>query len=98
MADAYRRRRDVVVRILRDAGLLISVPDGAFYIMADVSQTGLPAAEFAMRLLEEHRVGVAPGTAFGSVAAQAVRIVLASSEEDLAEGVSRLCAFVHALG
>jgi aspartate aminotransferase len=97
MAEAYRRRRDVVVEILRDAGLLLSVPEGAFYIMADVSPTGLPAAEFAMRLLEERKVGVAPGSAFGSVASHAVRIVLASSEEDLAEGVSRLCDFVRAL-
>jgi aspartate aminotransferase len=97
MNTAYRRRRDLVVEILRDAGLLLSVPAGAFYIMADVSPAELPSAEFAMRLLEERRVGVAPGTAFGSVAAGAVRIALASSDDDLHEGVSRLCEFVHSL-
>jgi aspartate/methionine/tyrosine aminotransferase len=96
MVEAYRRRRDVVVRILRDAGLLLSVPQGAFYIMADVSPAGLPSAAFAMRLLEEERVGVAPGTAFGSVASEAVRIVLASPEDVLADGVTRLCGLVRA--
>jgi aspartate/methionine/tyrosine aminotransferase len=97
MADSYRRRRDLVADIVRDAGLLLSVPEGAFYIMADVSPAGMPSAEFAMRLLEQRRVGVAPGTAFGSVAADAVRITLASSEEDLREGVTRLCEFVRSL-
>jgi aspartate aminotransferase/aminotransferase len=97
MVDAYRRRRDVVVGILRDAGLLLSVPQGAFYLMADVSPAGLPSGEFAMRLLRERSVGVSPGTAFGSVAAGAVRIVLASPEDVLADGVSRLCGLVHEL-
>jgi aspartate/methionine/tyrosine aminotransferase len=49
-----------------------------------------------MRLLEEERVGVAPGTAFGSVASEAVRIVLASPEDVLADGVTRLCGLVRA--
>jgi aspartate/methionine/tyrosine aminotransferase len=41
-------------------------------------------------------VSVAPGTAFGHVAGEAVRISLASSESDLREGVGRLAEFVHA--
>jgi aspartate aminotransferase len=95
MVQGYRRRRDLVVGILREAGLLASVPAGTFYIMADVSPAGLPSPEFAMRLLEERHVAVAPGAAFGSVSADAVRIVVASSEDDLREGVSRLCGFVR---
>jgi aspartate/methionine/tyrosine aminotransferase len=95
MVAAYRRRRDVVVEVLREAGMLIAVPQGAFYLMADVSGAGIPSAEFALDLLRDRRVGVAPGTAFGSVASGAVRIVLASSEQDLAEGVSRICEYVR---
>jgi aspartate aminotransferase len=97
MVEAYRSRRDLVVEALREAGLLLAVPQGAFYIMADVSHTGLPSAQFALRLLHDRRVGVAPGTAFGSVASGAVRIVLASSEEDLREGISRLSEYVRSL-
>ena len=94
MVGAYRRRRDLVVDILRDAELFISRPAGAFYIMADVSPRGLPARDLAFALLRERSVSVAPGTAFGAAAADAVRISLASSDEALREGVGRLAEFV----
>ena len=97
MVDAYRGRRDLVVDILTDAELFISKPAGAFYIMADVSPRGLPARDFAFALLRERGVSVAPGTAFGRVAGEAVRISLASSDTDLREGVGRLAEFVSEL-
>ncbi len=95
MNAAYRRRRDAVVAILRDAELFIAEPKGAFYCMADISPSGLGARDFAFRLLRERGVAVAPGTAFGEVARDAVRISLASSDADLKEGVGRLAEFVH---
>ena len=95
MVGAYRRRRDLVAGILEEAELLIARPSGAFYIMADVSSAGLPAREFAFTFLRERGVSVAPGTAFGQEAGDAVRISLASSDADLREGVSRLAEFVH---
>lgn len=99
MNAAYRRRRDAMVWMLRAAELLISEPHGAFYIMADISPSGLPAREFAFHLLREWGVSVAPGSAFGTVAGDAVRISLASSDEDLANGVGRLCqAVAHLAG
>ena len=97
MRTAYRRRRDQMVARLREAGLLTSVPRGAFYIVADVSPSRLSSRDFAFRLLRDRSVSVAPGGAFGEVANQAVRISLASSEEDLAEGVDRLCDLVGEL-
>ncbi len=97
MVAAYRRRRDLVVDLLREAGLLIAVPEGAFYIMADVSPSGLDSREFAFRLLRERHVGVAPGTAFGTLAPGAARISLASSDRDLREGVGRLSELVQEL-
>ena len=95
MVDAYRRRRDLVVEMLKEAELFISRPTGAFYVMADVSPRGMPARDFAFALLRERGVSVAPGTAFGREAAGAVRISLASSEGALEEGVGRLAQFVH---
>jgi aspartate aminotransferase len=91
MVAAYRRRRDLVVELLSEAGRLIAVPDGAFYILVDISSTGLDALELARRLLRERGVAVAPGTAFGTVASGAVRVSLASSDQDLREGIGRLC-------
>ena len=97
MVTAYRRRRDLVVDLLREAEMLISEPQGAFYCMADISRAHLPAREFAFRFLREKGVSIAPGTAFGDVAKDAVRISLASSDEHLREGVGRLAEFVQGL-
>ena len=96
MVTAYRRRRDVVVDLLSEAGLLLSVPEGAFYIMADIAPKGMPARDFAFALLRQKGVSVAPGSAFGEQELGSVRISLASSDSDLREGVSRLCEFVRA--
>src|SRR5205823_4726375 len=99
MRSAYRSRRDVVLDVLRRYDLVSYVPCGAFYLLVDVSRTGLPAREAALRLLEESSVAVAPGSAFGDVASQQVRVSLASAQDVLLEGVERICQFVerHAL-
>jgi aspartate/methionine/tyrosine aminotransferase len=95
MVQAYRHRRDLVVDLLKEADLFISEPAGAFYCMADISPSGMGARDFAFALLRERGVSVAPGTAFGRVAANSVRISLASSDQDLREGVGRLAEFVQ---
>jgi aspartate aminotransferase len=64
MRDTYRRRRDIALSILRPAGLADYEPDGAFYVMADISSTGQSGDEFAVSLLREERVAVAPGVGF----------------------------------
>jgi aspartate aminotransferase len=97
MVAAYRHRRNVVVDILREAGMLVNEPTGAFYCMADISRSRLDSRDFAFRLLREKGVSVAPGSAFGKVATGAVRISLASLDTDLREGVGRLAEFVQEL-
>jgi aspartate/methionine/tyrosine aminotransferase len=98
MREAYRRRRDLACELLDSHGLLTAWPRGAFYVMADVSRAGTDSRTFALRLLEEHKVAVAPGTAFGEVASSAVRISLASSESDLTEGIGRLARALSGIG
>ena len=61
---------------------------GAFYTLV---RCGGDATAFAEKLLREHRVAVAPGDTFGPGAAGHVRLSFASSDEDVAEGVRRLC-------
>jgi aspartate/methionine/tyrosine aminotransferase len=58
----------------------------------DVTAAGLPARDFALRLLAEERVAVAPGAAFGPGGEGCVRVSLAASEADLVEVGSRLAA------
>ena len=95
MRDSYRERRDVVVEALKAEGNYVYTPSGAFYIMVDISASGIDSRQFALNLLQEHKVAVAPGTAFGNVGQNFVRISLATEKSQLLEGVRRLCAAIR---
>jgi len=97
MVAAYRERRDLCVGLLEEAGMLISRPQGAFYIMADVSGSGMDSREFAFDLVKTKQVAIAPGTAFGESARGAARISLASSPEDLSVGIGRMIERIEEL-
>jgi aspartate/methionine/tyrosine aminotransferase len=97
MVNAYRDRRDLCVGLLEEAGMLISRPRGAFYIMADVGRSGMDSRSFAFDLVKTKKVAVAPGTAFGESARNAVRISLASSPEDLSQGIARMIERIEEL-
>jgi aspartate aminotransferase len=91
---AYRQRRDEAVATLTAAGVRCAVPDGAFYLMVDVSDVFPDAEVLAVRLLAEEHVSVAPGEAFGAGGAGWVRVSLASAPAALRTGISRLVAFL----
>jgi aspartate aminotransferase/aminotransferase len=97
MRNAYRDRRDAVVSVLRAHDLFSYQPRGAFYLMLDISRSGLDGHAFALRLLDEERVAVAPGTAFGDIARDQIRISLATERGALLEGVDRACRLVERL-
>ena len=88
MRDAYRRRRDLVVGMLVDAGIEVTRPHGAFYLMLPFA-AGVDGRLAALDLVE-HGVSVAPGSAFGEAARGHARISLASSEQVLGEAVERI--------
>ncbi len=92
MREEYRRRRDGAVTLLRDAEMLLSVPRGTFYVMADVTRAGLDTHAIAKRLLVEHGVAVAPGETFGDEGVGAVRLSLASQPAVIEEGIRRMAA------
>lgn len=95
MRDAYRTRRDEVLRLLKDVGCYEYSPRGAFYLLLNVSPLGRDPHFVARSLLEELRVATAPGITFGSMTRDYVRISLASELEDLLEGTRRICRFVY---
>ncbi len=95
MRDSYRERRDAVVDVLKSHNNYMYTPHGAFYIMVDVSEADMHARDFALALLKERGVAVAPGTAFGAVGSHTVRVSLATEKSQLIEGVSRLCDFTR---
>jgi aspartate aminotransferase len=87
MLEAYRARRDVALAALEASGSGYVRPSGAFYVMVEI---GEPSEPFARRLVEERRVAVTPGSAFGPNGEGMVRISLAASEEAIAIGLERL--------
>ena len=94
MVDAYRRRRDVAAHLLEHHGLALTRPRGAFYAMADISAATKDTYAFARRAVADHGVAVAPGETFGPAGVGTIRISLATSQEDVAEGIDRLATAV----
>ncbi len=98
MRAAFRKRRDLVIKLLREIpGFKVNVPTGAFYIFPDVSYyfgksdgetTIQNADDFATFLLNNVYVAVVSGSAFG--ADRCMRISYAASEEELREAISRI--------
>ena len=95
MRESYRARRDLAVKKLESSGASFHVPNGAFYILADISESGLDSQTFAQELLTQMKVAVAPGTAFGNVSKNSVRISLATEKTQLLEGLDRMCNFIE---
>ena len=94
MRSQYDQRRHLVVEGLRAAGLECPMPEGAFYVFPSIENTGLPAREFAKRLLAEEKVAVVPGGAFGSVGEKRLRCSYATSIDHLREACDRIERFV----
>jgi aspartate/methionine/tyrosine aminotransferase len=88
MLAAYRRRRDLIVDILRGAGLDVDPPAGAFYLIMPIAE-GADSRQCALDLVDRG-VAVSPGTAYGSVQTNYLRLSLASSDEDCRDGSNRL--------
>jgi aminotransferase len=93
----YDRRRRLVVDGFNAIGLETFEPLGAFYAFPRITSTGLDSNTFARRLLEEERVAVVPGDAFGPSGEGHVRACYATSYEDLQEALRRIGRFVQAM-
>ncbi len=97
MRNSYDGRRRFVVSTLREMGLECFEPLGAFYVFPSVREFGMTSDEFATRLLQEQKLAVVPGTAFGECGEGFIRISYAYSLEKLKEALSRLETFVKSL-
>ena len=97
MRDAYDKRRRFVLHELRDMGLTCFEPYGAFYVFPCIAEFGMSSEEFATKLLQEEKVAIVPGTAFGDSGEGFLRISYAYSLENLKEALGRLRRFVEKL-
>ena len=94
MREAYDQRRRYLVKALRDMGFDCYEPQGAFYVFPSIKKFGMTSDEFALKLLEEEKVAVVPGTAFGDCGEGYLRISYAYSLNDLKRALERMERFV----
>jgi aminotransferase len=94
MKDAYRRHRNFVHASLEGMGLPGHRPGGAFYVFPYVGHLGMSSYDFAMALLDEEKVAVVPGTAFGASGEGFIRCSYATALEDLKLAMERMARFV----
>ena len=95
MVEDYNRRRLVILKGLRDIGLLCFEPKGAFYAFPSIKCTGMTSEEFAEKLLSEEKVAVVPGSAFGKCGEGYIRCCYATSMADIEEALKRMRRFVN---
>ncbi len=94
MKREYKRRREFVFTALGRMGLMPVKPNGAFYFFVPVKSSGLSGIAFAQRLLEEEKVAVVPGTAFGRDFVDYIRISYCASLDNLKQALARIERFL----
>ena len=97
MRTAYNQRRRFLMHEFARMRLDCFEPFGAFYIFPNIQEFGMTSEEFAMRFLEEEKVAVVPGSAFGECGEGYIRVSYAYSLEDLKEAIGRLGSFIGRL-
>ncbi len=95
MRDVYRKRRDVLVEGVEKLGVGMGyTPEGAYYLLIDVSELG-DAFDISNRLLDEVGVATTPGPDFGTSVENCLRLSYATGMEDLKEAINRIGTFIE---
>ena len=98
MIAEYDRRRKLIVGGLNTLGLPTFEPKGAFYAFPHIAVTGMDDEVFAQKLLEEEKVAVVPGSAFGAGGQGFVRCSYATAYEKIEEALRRMERFMQRHG
>lgn len=97
MKCIFSKRKDFVVNRLKEIGLDVVIPKGAFYVFPSIKKYNMSSEEFALRLLHEEKVACVPGTAFGNGGEGYLRLSYCYSDEELNESLNRLEKFIKKL-
>ena len=93
MREAYDERRKYLVKAFNEIGMDCYEPQGAFYVFPCIKRFGMSSDEFALKLLEEEKVAVVPGTAFGDCGEGYLRVSYAYSLKNLQKAMARIERF-----
>ena len=97
MCQSYNQRRRYLMNAFRQMGLECFEPYGAFYVFPCIKEFGITSEEFATKFLQEEKVAVVPGTAFGECGEGYLRISYAYSLDNLKLAIERLEKFITRL-
>ncbi|MBQ9520151.1 MAG: aminotransferase class I/II-fold pyridoxal phosphate-dependent enzyme [Acholeplasmatales bacterium] len=97
MKEAYDERRRYLIHRFKEMGLPLFTPLGAFYVFPDIRKFNMTSEEFCLKLLENEKVVVVPGNAFGESGEGFIRISYAYSIDDLKVALDRLEKFIKKL-
>ena len=97
MRESYNQRRRFLMKQFKKMGIPCFEPFGAFYVFPNISQFGMTSETFALRLLEEQKIAVVPGTAFGDSGEGFLRISYAYSIDNLKIALERIQKFIDSL-
>lgn len=95
MREEYKRRRDYVYGRLQEMNLEVVKPDGAFYFFVKLPEGYNSSFDFSLKLAEEGKVAVVPGSAFTTFGEGYFRISYACSMEALQHALDRMHAFLQ---
>ena len=95
MRDSYNQRRRFLLNAFKEMGLDCFEPFGAFYVFPCIKEFGMSSDDFAMELLNEKKIAVVPGTAFGESGEGFIRISYAYSIEKLKYAMEQLKEFIE---
>lgn len=95
MVDIFTRRRNILYEGLsKISGLRCNKPEATFYMMVDISSTGLTSYDFCCKLIETVHVACVPGVAYGNSCDKYIRVAFTIDESKIREGVSRISKFM----
>lgn len=98
MRQRFEKRGELLLQCLQEIPeIRYTRPQGSFYLLMDITESGLSGETFARRLLAEEGVAVVPAGGFGEHCGHLVRISFAASEEVIEEGMKRLKKFMKAV-
>lgn len=97
MVEAYNQRRRFLVNAFNEIGMDCFEPNGAFYVFPSIRRFNMTSEEFALKLLNEEKVAIVPGTAFGDSGEGFLRVSYAYSLENLKIALERIKRFVNNL-
>lgn len=98
MVNIFTERRNILVEgINKIPKLSCEAPEATFYLMVDISETGMKSEEFAIALLKAVHVAVVPGITYGRSCDNYVRLAFTLEKDKIQEGIKRIQTFINRL-